>query len=162
MDCSPPGSSVHGVLQAKNTEAGSHFLLQGIFPTQRWNTRLVHWQADSLPLSHLGSPLVRIFAIKSPGVFVVWRVCVFCFCFVLVWLFALAEEESSFVTKWTHYAWRVFRPLSVSRHPGEGQGCQAQGCVGDYQGRGRVGLRITSRGPYLPCGVYFLHTSSRL
>ena len=32
-----------------------HFLLQGIFPTQGLNLRLLHWQADSLPLSHQGS-----------------------------------------------------------------------------------------------------------
>ena len=35
---------------------GCHFLLQGIFPTQGSNLRLLHWQADSLPLHHLGSP----------------------------------------------------------------------------------------------------------
>ena len=38
---------------------GCHFLLQGIFPT-RWSNpqllHLLHWQVDSLPLSHLGSP----------------------------------------------------------------------------------------------------------
>ena len=34
MDCSPPGSSVHGDSPGKNTEAGCHALLQGIFPTQ--------------------------------------------------------------------------------------------------------------------------------
>ena len=33
MDCSPPGSSVHGILQARILEC-CHFLLQGIFPTQ--------------------------------------------------------------------------------------------------------------------------------
>ena len=36
----------------KNTGAGSHFFLQGIFSTQGWNTcllHLLHWQADSLP-----------------------------------------------------------------------------------------------------------------
>ena len=32
MDCSPPGSSVHG----KNTGVGCYSLLQGIFPTQGW------------------------------------------------------------------------------------------------------------------------------
>ena len=32
-----------------------HFLLQGIFPTQGWNPHLLHWQVDSLPLSHQGS-----------------------------------------------------------------------------------------------------------
>ena len=39
----------------KNTGAGCYFLLQGIFPTQGSNLCLLHWQADSLPLSHLGS-----------------------------------------------------------------------------------------------------------
>jgi len=28
MDCSPPGSSVHGILPGKNTGVGCHFLLQ--------------------------------------------------------------------------------------------------------------------------------------
>ena len=38
----------------KNTGAGCHFLLQGIFPTQESNLcllRLLHWQAGSLPLA---------------------------------------------------------------------------------------------------------------
>ena len=37
MDCSPPGSSVHGILQGENTRVGYHFLLQGIFPTKEWS-----------------------------------------------------------------------------------------------------------------------------
>ena len=40
----------------KNTGVGYHFLLQGIFLTQGLNTCLLHWQADSLPLSYLGNP----------------------------------------------------------------------------------------------------------
>ena len=51
MDCSTPGSSVHGLLQAKILEC-CHFLLQGIFTTQGSNPCLLHWQASSLPLSH--------------------------------------------------------------------------------------------------------------
>ena len=54
MDCSPPGSSVHGDSPGKNTGLGCHTLLQGIFPTQGMNLHLLHWQAGSLPLSHLG------------------------------------------------------------------------------------------------------------
>ena len=38
----------------KNTGARCHFLLQGIFPTQRSDPCLLRWQADSLPLSHPG------------------------------------------------------------------------------------------------------------
>ena len=55
MDCSPPGSSVHGISQARILEC--HFLLQGIFLSQGANLHFLHWQADSLPLSHQESPL---------------------------------------------------------------------------------------------------------
>ena len=43
----------------KNTGAGCHFLLQGIFPTQGSNLCLLHflhWQADSLPLESPDKP----------------------------------------------------------------------------------------------------------
>ena len=39
MDCSPPGSSIHGISPGKNTGVGCHFLLQGIFHTQGSNTQ---------------------------------------------------------------------------------------------------------------------------
>ena len=58
MGCSPPGSSVHGDSPGKNTEVDGHLLLQGIFPTQGLKLgllHLLHWQAGSLPLHHLGS-----------------------------------------------------------------------------------------------------------
>ena len=50
-DCSPSGSSAHGILQ-DNTGVGCHILLQGIFPTQGSNPSLLsllHWQTGSLP-----------------------------------------------------------------------------------------------------------------
>ena len=57
MDCSLPGSSIHGILQARilgwvaiSYSRGSS-LLQGIF--QERNLHLLHWQADNLSLSHL-------------------------------------------------------------------------------------------------------------
>ena len=47
-DCTLSGSSVHGTLQARTaTGMGCHFLLQGIFPTQRSKLcllHLLHWQ----------------------------------------------------------------------------------------------------------------------
>ena len=46
MNCSTPGSSVRGILE--NTGMDCHFLVQGIFPDQRFNPHLLHWQADSL------------------------------------------------------------------------------------------------------------------
>ena len=42
----------------KNTGASCYFLLQGIFLTQGSNSYLLHWQADSSPLSHQGSPKI--------------------------------------------------------------------------------------------------------
>ena len=44
-------------LPGKNTGVGYHSLLQGIFPTQASNLHLLHWQTDSLPLSHQGNPI---------------------------------------------------------------------------------------------------------
>ena len=44
----------------KNTRAGCHFLLQGIFLTQELNPHLLcflHWQVHCLPLCHLARPL---------------------------------------------------------------------------------------------------------
>ena len=47
---------VHWISQARILGVSCHFLLQGIFPTQGSNLSLLHWQADSLLLSHLRSP----------------------------------------------------------------------------------------------------------
>ena len=56
MDCSPPGSSVHGILLGKNTGVGCHFLLQGIFLTQGSNPGLLHCRQILYHLSHQGRP----------------------------------------------------------------------------------------------------------
>ena len=53
MDCSLPGSSVHGILQARRV--GSHCLLQGIFPTQGLNPGLLHCRQILYHLSCQGS-----------------------------------------------------------------------------------------------------------
>ena len=68
----------HGLLPArffwpqkfpgKNTRVGCHFLLQKIFLTQGSNPcllRLLHWQADSLPLCHLGSASSEYSGLKA-------------------------------------------------------------------------------------------------
>ena len=55
MGCNSSGSSVHGIFQAR-TGMGCHTLLQGIFPTQGSNLRLLcllHGQAGSLPLASI-------------------------------------------------------------------------------------------------------------
>ena len=60
MDCSPPGSSVRGILQARMLEWVAIPFSRGPSPPRDWThvscVCLLHWQADSLPLSHPRSP----------------------------------------------------------------------------------------------------------
>ena len=46
VDCSPPGSSVHGTLQGEYRSC--HFLLQGLFPTQGLNPGLLHCRQTTI------------------------------------------------------------------------------------------------------------------
>ena len=55
MDCSPPGSSVCGIFQARILKWVAIFSSR-VFPTQGLNLCLLHWQGYSLPLSNLRSP----------------------------------------------------------------------------------------------------------
>ena len=60
MDCSPPGSSVHGILQARILQWVAISSSRGIFLTKGSNPgllHLLHWQVDSSPLHHLGIQL---------------------------------------------------------------------------------------------------------
>ena len=54
--CSPLGSSVHGLLQARMLEWGAISFSRGS-SRPRTDPCLLHWQVDSLPLSHQGSLL---------------------------------------------------------------------------------------------------------
>ena len=57
MDCSLPGSSVHGDSPGKNTGVDCHALLQGIFPTQGSNPGLLHCSRILYQLINQGSLL---------------------------------------------------------------------------------------------------------
>ena len=57
MDCSLPGSSIHGDSPGKNTGVGCHALLQGIFPTQGSNPGLPHCRWILCHPNHQGSPV---------------------------------------------------------------------------------------------------------
>ena len=56
MDCSPPGSSVHGDSPGKNTGMGCHALLHGIFPTVESHPGRLHCRQIIYSLSHQRSP----------------------------------------------------------------------------------------------------------
>ena len=59
MDCSPPGSSVHGDSPVKNTGVRCHTLCQGLFPTQGLSPGLPHHRWILCHLSHQGSVEAR-------------------------------------------------------------------------------------------------------
>ena len=59
MDSNLPGFSVHKDSPGRNTGVGCCALLQGMFLTQRLNSRLLcllHWQAGSLLAEPSGTP----------------------------------------------------------------------------------------------------------
>ena len=64
VDCSPPGSSVHGFprisQETQDFPVGCHFLLQEIFLTQGLNPGLLHCGQILYHLSHQGSLLIGI------------------------------------------------------------------------------------------------------
>ena len=109
----------------KNTGVGCHFLSRGIFPTQGSNPFLLHWQADSIILSHLESPYSRTLLFihsvcitslhlliptshsippQTPSPLYNRQVCSLClsayFCFVLIDRFICAILDSTY--EWYH------------------------------------------------------------
>ena len=56
MDCTPPGSSVHGASPGKNTGVGCHALLQGNLPNPGTEPTSPALLVDSLPSEPPGKP----------------------------------------------------------------------------------------------------------
>ena len=65
VDCNPAGSSVYWISQSRILEQIAVSFSRGIFPTQRSNLHLWHWQVNSLPLSHQGNPNPDIKTLKK-------------------------------------------------------------------------------------------------
>ena len=60
MDCSPPGSSVYGILQTRILEWIAIPFSKGIFLTQGLNLGLLDCRQILYGLSHQGSPFRKI------------------------------------------------------------------------------------------------------
>ena len=60
MDCSPPGSSVHGDSPGKNTGVSCHALHQGIFPTQELDPGLPNCRWILYQLNYQGNPKIGL------------------------------------------------------------------------------------------------------
>ena len=89
VDCGPPGSSVHGIFQARILEWVAISFSRGPSWPRDWSPCLLHWQADCLSLCHLGSPLATVEALlfcrfiiydtRTDVWTVTWRVCIGCY-----------------------------------------------------------------------------------
>ena len=93
----------------KNTRVGCHFLLQGIFPTQRLNPPLLHWQADSIYRVAMSffrgssQPRARTWVSCIAGRrFTVWatREALFIHIFVQLWVFVLRGTPRGRIAEW--------------------------------------------------------------
>ena len=73
MDCSPPGSFVHGVLQARILKWVAIRFSRGSCQPRDWTCvlPLPQWQLDSLPLHHLGTPHLPEACVQS-HLFILW------------------------------------------------------------------------------------------
>ena len=58
-DCSPPGSSFHGILQTRILEQVALLSFRGIFPTQGSNPDFLHCRRILYHLSYQGSPFSK-------------------------------------------------------------------------------------------------------
>ena len=65
-NCSQPGSSAHGILQARILEWVAISSFQGIFPTQETNLDLLHCRQILYQLSYEGSPPYEVEILLIP------------------------------------------------------------------------------------------------
>ena len=95
LDCSPPGPSIHEVSQVRIlawVAISREDHIPGIFLTQGSNLCLLHWQANSLPLSHQGSPILPLRLVYSWFLKICWCTCkwdfflIFCFWSLFVYI----------------------------------------------------------------------------
>ena len=92
LDCSLPGSCPWD-FPGRNSGVGCYFLLQGISSTHGLNPRLLHllhWQVDSLLLSHLGSCYIFV-EIQRTHSTKTELLCEF-------WMWVIMMQEGSFIS----------------------------------------------------------------
>ena len=92
--------------------SGLPFLLQGIFLIQGLNLHFLHWQANSLPLSHQGSPYICGDSTHPPEYH-----CCCCYCEVASVLSLLVAFEGSILPYFLTN--RILNPLGVEMCPAE-------------------------------------------
>ena len=130
MDCSLPGSSVHGIFPGNGTGMDCHFLLQGIFLTQGSNLGLPHCRQMLYRLSHQGSPGkndIICFKIGDLALFSGWKLCftvalfcviscvikVFKFDFFILWTIPIIYPVFHLAVAFFLLIWCTFRKTNL-------------------------------------------------
>ena len=106
---SPPGSSVHGILQARIVEWAAVSFSGGIFWTQESNPHLLHCGQTFYRLSHQGSPTCLQWLLREGGFYV------YLASFCEVWLFTHIYIVF-YNNKWGR-RWELAKHRSPSRSP---------------------------------------------
>ena len=65
MDCSLPGFTVHGSFPGKNAGVGCHFLLQGVFSTQRMSGLSSALAGGFFTTAPAGKPILNSLSLKG-------------------------------------------------------------------------------------------------
>ena len=113
MGCSPPGSSVQGILQPEYW-GGLSFLWPGSFPTHGLNPGLLYYKQILHPLSHQGNPqkdgISFLLAAASLTIYIVqcWRLADSVFYFPPPWTIINTKYG---IIKWYHWRISSWSPL---------------------------------------------------
>ena len=146
----------------KNPGVGCHFLLQGIFLTQGWNLRLLHWQADSLSLNHLiEHPLLYIKYCSRLWGYKVEKICKM---LVNVGLIVFKKGRQTIINKCGLYWWSSGKESACQRrghqfYPWSGKIPHASGRLSPYT-RATEPAHSRSHAPKVettPCSPHLEH-----
>ena len=92
--------------------SGLPVFLQEILPTQGLNPHVLHWQMDSLPLSHQGSHHIYIYMCVCVCVcmnkYVCVHICIWAYMHVCVWMFNVYMYECIYICV-CNVCWNVFQ-----------------------------------------------------
>ena len=103
MDCSPPDSSVHGILQARTLEQVAMLSSRGSSWLRNWtpvSVCLLHWQEGSLPLVPPGKTIQRLYFLKSWKITLVYFPMNLCqdmadtMCFLVIYISMYIDMET--------------------------------------------------------------------
>ena len=112
MDCSPPGFSVHGILQARTLEQVAMPSSRGSSWPRNWTLVflcLLHLQKGSLPLVPPGKTIQRLYFLKWWKITLVYfpmnlsQIMAYTMCFLVLYISAYIDMETQLTLQYTKH-----------------------------------------------------------